>query len=150
MVVTTVAADDLRNSYISRIGGRPLSGFTKPLARLIDQFERLPGIGPRTAQRLALHLLNQPQEQIHQFADALLAARTQVGQCQTCFHLSADPECEICRNPERRNGVICVVADSRDLLALERTREFQGRYHVLGGLISPCLLYTSPSPRDPM
>ena len=66
-----------------------------------------------------------------------MAARTQVGQCQTCFHLSADPECEICRNPERRNGVICVVADSRDLLALERTREFQGRYHVLGGLISP-------------
>ncbi len=106
MVVTTVAADDLRNSYISRIGGRSLSGFTKPLARLIDQFERLPGIGPRTAQRLALHLLNQPQEQIHQFADALLAARTQVGQCQTCFHLSADPECEICRNPERRNGEI--------------------------------------------
>ena len=86
MAVTSVAADDLRNSYIPCIGGRPLSGFTKPLARLIDQFERLPGIGPRTAQRLALHLLNQPQEQIHQFADALLAARTQVGQCQTCFH----------------------------------------------------------------
>ncbi len=107
------------------------------MARLIDQFERLPGIGPRTAQRLALHLLNQPEEQIRQFADALLAARTQVGQCQTCFHLSAEPECEICRNPERRNGLICVVADSRDLLAMERTREFQGRYHVLGGLISP-------------
>ena len=82
------------------------------MARLIDQFERLPGIGPRTAQRLALHLLNQPEEQIRQFADALLAARTQVGQCQTCFHLSADPECEICRNTERRNGLICVVADS--------------------------------------
>ena len=82
-------------------------------------------------------MLNQPEEQIRQFADALLAARTQVGQCQTCFHLSADPECEICRNPERRNGLICVVADSRDLLALERTREFNGRYHVLGGLISP-------------
>ncbi|MEC7248955.1 MAG: recombination mediator RecR [Cyanobacteriota bacterium] len=107
------------------------------MARLIDQFERLPGIGPRTAQRLALHLLRQPEEQIRSFADALLAARTQVGQCQTCFHLSADPTCEICRNPERSNGQICVVADSRDLLALERTREFSGRYHVLGGLISP-------------
>ncbi|MAN20077.1 MAG: recombination protein RecR [Synechococcus sp. EAC657] len=116
---------------------RALSGFTRPLARLIDQFERLPGIGPRTAQRLALHLLRQPEEQIRSFADALLAARTQVGQCQTCFHLSADPTCEICRNPERSNGQICVVADSRDLLALERTREFSGRYHVLGGLISP-------------
>ena len=107
------------------------------MARLIDQFERLPGIGPRTAQRLALHLLNQPEEQLHQFADALLAARTQVGQCQTCFHLSAEPQCEICRNPERTNGLLCVVADSRDLLAMERTREFRGRYHVLGGLISP-------------
>ncbi|WP_066912278.1 MULTISPECIES: recombination mediator RecR [unclassified Synechococcus] len=104
---------------------------------MIDQFERLPGIGPRTAQRLALHLLRQPEEQIRSFADALLAARTQVGQCQTCFHLSADSVCEICRNEERSNGQICVVADSRDLLALERTREFSGRYHVLGGLISP-------------
>ncbi len=107
------------------------------MARLIDQFERLPGIGPRTAQRLALHLLRQPEEQIRAFADALLAARSQGGQCRCCFHLSAEPLCEICRNPERRNGQLCVVADSRDLLALERTREFQGRYHVLGGLISP-------------
>jgi len=114
-----------------------LSGFTRPLARLIDQFERLPGIGPRTAQRLALHLLRQPEEQIHAFAEALLSARSQVGQCQRCFHLSADPLCEICRNPERHNGQICVVADSRDLLAMERTREFKGSYHVLGGLISP-------------
>jgi recombination protein RecR len=116
---------------------RILSGFTRPLARLIDQFERLPGIGPRTAQRLALHLLRQPSEQIHAFADALLAARSQVGQCQCCFHLSAEPVCEICRNETRRTGVLCVVADSRDLLALERTREFKGTYHVLGGLISP-------------
>jgi recombination protein RecR len=114
-----------------------LSGFTRPLARLIEQFERLPGVGPRTAQRLALHLLRQPEEQIRAFADALLAARSQVGQCQRCFHLSAEPLCEICRNEERRNGQICVVADSRDLLAMERTREFRGSYHVLGGLISP-------------
>ncbi|QNI71145.1 recombination protein RecR [Cyanobium sp. NS01] len=107
------------------------------MARLIDQFERLPGIGPRTAQRLALHLLRQPEEQIRSFAEALLAARSQVGQCQRCFHLSAEPLCEICRNEERRNGQLCVVADSRDLLAMERTREFRGSYHVLGGLISP-------------
>jgi recombination protein RecR len=86
---------------------------------------------------LALHLLRQPEEQIRSFADALLAARSQVGQCRRCFHLSADPLCEICRNEERRNGQICVVADSRDLLALERTHEFRGSYHVLGGLISP-------------
>ncbi|WP_259701705.1 MULTISPECIES: recombination mediator RecR [Synechococcales] len=104
---------------------------------MIDQFERLPGIGPRTAQRLALHLLRQPEEQIRSFADALLAARSQVGQCRRCFHLSAEPLCEICLNNERQNGQLCVVADSRDLLALERTREFKGSYHVLGGLISP-------------
>jgi recombination protein RecR len=104
---------------------------------LIEQFERLPGIGPRTAQRLALHLLRQPEDQIRSFADALLAARSQVGQCRRCFHLSAEPLCEICRNPERQTGQICVVADSRDLLAMERTREFKGSYHVLGGLISP-------------
>jgi recombination protein RecR len=104
---------------------------------LIEQFERLPGIGPRTAQRLALHLLRQPEDQIRSFADALLAARSQVGQCRRCFHLSAEPLCEICRNPERQTGKICVVADSRDLLAMERTREFKGSYHVLGGLISP-------------
>ena len=116
---------------------RALSGYTRPLARLIEQFERLPGIGPRTAQRLALHLLHQPAEQTRSFADALLAARSQVGQCQRCFHLSADPLCEICLNDSRSNGLLCVVADSRDLLALERTREFQGSYHVLGGLISP-------------
>ena len=107
------------------------------MARLIDQFERLPGIGPRTAQRLALHLLRQPEEQIRAFADALLAARSQVGQCRSCFHLSAEPLCDLCRNDERSNGQICVVADSRDLLAMERTREYRGRYHVLGGVISP-------------
>ena len=114
-----------------------LSGFTRPLARLIDQFERLPGIGPRTAQRLALHLLRQPEDQIRAFAEALLAARTQVGQCRRCFHLSAEELCDICRNQTRRNGQICVVADSCDLLAMERSREFRGSYHVLGGLISP-------------
>ena len=82
-------------------------------------------------------MLRQPTEQIQAFANALLAARSQVGQCTRCFHLSADPLCEICRNESRQTGVLCVVADSRDLLALERTREFTGTYHVLCGLISP-------------
>ncbi len=114
-----------------------MSGFTRPLARLIDQFEQLPGIGPRTAQRLALYLLRQPEETTKAFANALISAREQVGQCQTCFHLSAEPECDICKNSARNKGLLCVVADSRDLLALERTREYKGVYHVLGGLISP-------------
>ena len=115
---------------------RVLSGFTA--TGTADRSIRAVAWNRTThAQRLALHLLRQPEEQIHSFANALLAARTEVGQCQICHHLSAEPICEICRNPERSNGQICVVADSRDLLALERTREFSGRYHVLGGLISP-------------
>ncbi len=97
----------------------------------------MPGIGPRTAQRLALHLLRQPEQKIHDFSNALLNARNQVGQCQKCFHLSAEEQCEICRDSKRQKSLLCVVADSRDLLALERTREFKGFYHVLGGLISP-------------
>ncbi len=107
------------------------------MARLIDHFERLPGIGPRTAQRLSLYLLRQPEDAIRSFAEALVAARSQVGQCQKCFHLSAEPLCDICSNFARDKEFICVVADSRDLLALERTREYKGLYHVLGGLISP-------------
>tara|TARA_B100000131_G_scaffold65091_1_gene61485 strand:- start:703 stop:1212 length:510 start_codon:yes stop_codon:yes gene_type:complete len=84
-----------------------------------------------------LHLLRQPEEKIRTFSNALLNARNQVGQCKKCFHLTAKEECEICSNHSRSNGLLCVVADSKDLLALERTREYKGVYHVLGGLISP-------------
>ena len=104
---------------------------------MIDQFEQLPGIGPRTAQRLALHLLRQPEAKIKLFADALINAKNKVGQCKKCFHLTSDDECEICLDTQREQELICVVADSRDLLALERTREYKGIYHVIGGLISP-------------
>ena len=97
----------------------------------------MPGIGPRTAQRLALHLLRQPEEKIRLFSEALVNAKNQVGQCKKCFHLTAEEECEICLNKQRNKDLICVVAESRDLLALERTREFNGLYHVIGGLISP-------------
>ena len=114
-----------------------LSNFTRPLAHLIDQFEQLPGIGPRTAQRLALYLLRQPEEKVKVFSNALLNARTKVGQCEKCFHLTAEKTCEICLNTNRDSRLLCVIADSRDLIALERTREYKGLYHVLGGLISP-------------
>ncbi len=117
--------------------GKTLSSFTRPLAHLIDQFEQLPGIGPRTAQRLALYLLRQPEEKVRIFSNALLNAHTKVGQCKKCFHLTAATECEICLNANRNKSLICVVADSRDLIALERSREYKGLYHVLGGLISP-------------
>ena len=100
--------------------------FTKPLAKLIAHFERFPGIGPRTAQRLALYILKQPEQTIKDFAKALLEAHNNVGHCKKCFNLTSETECEICKNPDRNQEVICVVAEARDLLALERAREFKG------------------------
>ena len=111
--------------------------FTKPLAKLIEHFERFPGIGPRTAQRLALYILKQPEKTIKDFSQSLLEAYSNVGQCKSCFNLTSEQECVICRNPERDKKLICVVAETKDLLALERAREYKGIYHVIGGLISP-------------
>ena len=111
--------------------------FTKPLSKLISHFEKFPGIGPRTAQRLALFILKQPESSIRDFSKALLEAHSNVGHCKKCFNLTSEEECEICRNTERNQKIICVVAETKDLLALERSREFKGTYHVIGGLISP-------------
>lgn len=104
---------------------------------MIEQLQRLPGVGPKTAQRLALHILKRSEVEVQSLAQALVEAKKQVGLCQVCFHLSAEPICEICRNQNRENQTICVVADSRDVIALEKTREYHGKYHVLGGVISP-------------
>ena len=98
--------------------------------------QRLPGVGPKSAQRLALHILKRPEAEVEALAQALIDAKKQIGLCSVCFHLSADPVCEICRHPNRDDTSICVVADSRDLIALEKTREYKGKYHVLGGVIS--------------
>jgi len=111
--------------------------YTPPLARLIEQLQRLPGVGTKTAQRLALHILKRPETEVQALAQAILDAKKQVGLCQICFHLSATPICEICANSQREQKTICVVADSRDVIALEKTREYSGLYHVLGGVISP-------------
>jgi recombination protein RecR len=111
--------------------------YTPPLARLIEQLQRLPGIGSKTAQRLALYIIKRSEKEAKTLAQAILDAKQQVGLCQVCFHLSADPVCEICRHPQRDSETICVVADSRDVIALEKTREYRGKYHVLGGVISP-------------
>lgn len=107
------------------------------MARLIEQLQRLPGIGPKTAQRLALHIVRRSPDDVAALAQALLDAKKKVGLCHTCFHLSAEPICEICRHPKRDRTTICVVADSRDVIAIENTREYRGVYHVLGGVISP-------------
>ncbi len=114
-----------------------MATYTPPLARLVEQLQRLPGIGPKTAQRLALHIVRRSPDDVEALAQAILDARRRVGLCQTCFHLSAEPTCEICRHPKRDRATICVVADSRDVIAIENTREYRGVYHVLGGVISP-------------
>ena len=111
--------------------------YTKPLSKLIGHFEKFPGIGPRTAQRLALFILKQPESTIRDFSKALLEAHSNVGRCKKCYNLTSEDECEICRKSERNHKRICVVAETKDLLALERAREFIGVYHVIGGLISP-------------
>lgn len=110
-----------------------------PVQNLINALERLPGIGPKSASRLAFYLLKAPEELSKQLAEALQELNTATGLCQTCFNitLSSQTTCEICLNEKRDNGSICVVEDPMDVLALERTGGFQGRYHVLHGVLSP-------------
>ena len=111
--------------------------FAPSVEHLIDEFARLPGVGRKSAQRLAFYILNQPQETAQQLADAILEAKKSVFTCSICQNLTDSDICPICANPTRDHSVICVVADPRDVLAFERTREFNGVYHVLHGTISP-------------
>lgn len=109
----------------------------EPVARLIEAFNRLPGIGPKTAQRLTYHLLRAPDAEARQLATALVAVRDQVVFCEVCFNISDAPRCPICRDGGRDVRRLCVVEEPLDVLALERTGEFRGTYHVLHGAISP-------------
>ena len=111
--------------------------FPAALQELTDQFARLPGIGGKTAQRLAFHLLQMPMADAQAFAEAILAARNSVHTCPICQNLTDRDVCPICSDEMRDHGVICVVADPRDVIAMERSREFGGVYHVLHGVISP-------------
>lgn len=113
------------------------SPYTPPVQALIDELGRLPGIGPRSAQRLALHIIKSPTEDVERLSQALVNARTRVRFCDQCFNLSDDQLCSICRDTRRDGSVVCVVEESRDIVALEKTGEFRGRYHVLLGLIDP-------------
>ncbi len=113
------------------------SPLIEPVARLIESFGRLPGIGPKTAQRLTYHLLRAPDAEARALAAALVAVRDQVVFCERCFNISDAPLCPICRDPGRDVRRLCVVEEPLDVLALERTAEFRGLYHVLNGAISP-------------
>ena len=104
---------------------------------LIDELGRLPGIGPKSAQRIAFHLLDADPEDVKRFAQTLVDAKTKVLFCSICGNVTVDTTCRICSDPRRDESVLCVVEESKDVIAIERTREFRGRYHVLGGAISP-------------
>ena len=111
--------------------------YALPIARLIEEFEKLPGIGHKTAQRLAFHVLNQPDQKVEAFARALVDARRKTVRCGVCGNLTDADPCRICTGEKRDQTVICVVENARDVVAMERMREYKGLYHVLNGVISP-------------
>lgn len=111
--------------------------YAVPIARLIEELGRLPGIGPKTAQRLAFHLLLSPREDVERLASAMKEARERIRYCGTCWNLTDMDPCALCADPFRDPSVLCVVEEPRDVMALEKAHAFKGRYHVLQGAISP-------------
>ncbi len=113
------------------------STYTAPVQTLIDELGRLPGVGPKSAQRIAFHLLKIPADDVHRLAAAITDAKERVRFCERCFNVAEDTLCPICSDSTRDPSVVCVVEESRDIVALEKTGEFRGRYHVLLGAMSP-------------
>ena len=111
--------------------------FEQSVQRLIDELTRLPGVGRKSAQRLAFHLLNIEKEEACSLAQAIVDMREQTSQCSRCYNVTSGAECSICLDPRRDPAVVCVVERAQDIAVIERTREFRGRYHVLGGVLSP-------------
>lgn len=111
--------------------------FAGPVQDLIDELGRLPGIGPKSAQRIAYHLLKIPKVDATRLATSIVEVKERMSFCTRCFNIAEGEECQICRDPSREGATLCVVEESRDIVAVERTREYRGRYHVLQGAISP-------------
>jgi recombination protein RecR len=111
--------------------------YAVPVQELIDELGRLPGVGPKSAQRIAFHLLKLPKDDALRLAHAIVQAKERVAFCQRCFNIAEGQECSLCADPRRDPTVVCVVEEPRDIVAVEKTREFTGRYHVLQGAISP-------------
>ena len=111
--------------------------YPDPIQRLITELGRLPGVGGRTATRLAFHILRAPPQQAEALAAAIREVRERIGECEVCFDLAEGPRCPICLDPRRDESILCVVEQSQDVHPVERTGEFRGRYHVLGGALSP-------------
>jgi recombination protein RecR len=114
-----------------------VSSYAPPVQRLITELSKLPGVGGRTAQRLAFHLLRLQDDEAFALADAIREVKERIGLCETCFNLAEGPECRICGDARRDPELICVVEEPADVISIERTHEFSGRYHVLGGALSP-------------
>jgi recombination protein RecR len=114
-----------------------VSTFAPPVQKLVTELSKLPGIGTRTAQRLAFHILRASGEEATELAQAILDVKERIGLCEVCFNLADEPRCRICRDSRRDHGVICVVEEPSDVIPMERTHEFEGVYHVLGGALSP-------------
>ncbi|CAH8704681.1 recombination mediator RecR [Paenibacillus thiaminolyticus] len=111
--------------------------YPEPIAKLIEAFSRLPGIGPKTAARLAFHVIRMPEDDVIDFAKALVNVKRNLQYCSVCCNITDSDPCRICQDKTRDSSVICVVQETKDLVAMERTKEFQGYYHVLQGAISP-------------
>ena len=111
--------------------------YAKPLARLVGELEKLPGIGPKSAQRMAFHLLRIPKEEARSLADAILEVKDKIHFCQECYNFTDQELCDVCRDTKRDRSMVCVVAEPRDVIAMEKTNEYRGLYHVLQGVISP-------------
>lgn len=111
--------------------------YPKAIASLIEQFQKFPSVGPKSAQRMAFHLLRMPMIDVENFAKAMIEAKQNTRTCDICYNLSAQTPCEICSSTTRDRSIICVVSETKDLIAIEKTNEFKGLYHVLQGLISP-------------
>ena len=111
--------------------------YPKSIATLIEQFQKFPSVGPKSAQRMAFQVLKMPLSEVEKFANAILEAKKSSKTCEVCFNISTQSPCEICSSTNRNRSVICVVAETKDLIAIEKTNEYRGLYHVLQGLISP-------------
>ncbi len=111
--------------------------YPKSIAALIEHFQKFPSVGPKSAQRMAFYLLRMPVSEVEKFARAMIDAKQNTKTCEICFNISSESPCEICTSPSRDRTIICVVAETKDLIAIEKTNEYKGLYHVLQGLISP-------------
>ena len=110
---------------------------SETLEQAVEQLARLPGMGRKSAQRIAMHLLKQDDEQVFLLSECIARLKKEIATCSVCYNITDHDPCPVCRSDKRNNGVVCIVEEPKDVLVIERTREFQGRYHVLGGVISP-------------